>query len=574
MKSPTFPRFWLCLALAAGLTPPLLAASPRDELLRLVPGDVGVCVLVQDLRTYAAALAESPFLAKFKTSVVGKMLRTSPEMRKLGEAENVLKLQLDTDWAQLRDDILGDAVVMTYRPGPAGQSEQDQTLLLVRARNPALLAKLIDRLNEGQKRSGDLKELEERSHNDVKYYRRVEKKDVPYFYWVQGPVLAVSSHEELIRRVIDSDRQAASADVAVPILSQRLKELSPEKALLAVWFNPRIFEADLEKKAAEAQGAGAAFLKQFLTYWKAVDGLAFFVAPQQSLDVGMGIKARTEDLPKAARQYLATAAAPSELWNAFPEDALLAMAGRVDFAALVEMLADFLPPEGRKSLRDALERGAWPGVVPVGKDILPHLGPELGFCIAAPSAQEKSWLPTAIWALRVQPGPGQIPVGRLLLDGVNVLANLAVFDHNKKHKDQLSLKLTAQDKVEVRYFVSEKLPDVQPAYALKSGYLLFGSSPAVIERFKLAPGKVRDSDDIPLVRVSLAAAQEYLKQRRQPIVEWFVAKNDLSKAEVERRLDGVLTGLQFFQSVELSQRVGAGQAVFTLRVRTAQPLRK
>src|SRR5262249_3183743 len=145
--------------------------------------------------------------------------------------------------------------------------------------------------------------------------------------------------------------------------------------------------------------------------------------------------------------------------------------------------------------------------------------------------------------------------------------------HNKKNKDQLSLKLSAQEKVEVRYFVSDRLLDVQPAYALKGGYLLFASSPAVIQRFNPGPGKASVGDDVPLLRASLATARDYLKQRREPIVTWIAEKHKVAKEEAERRLDGLLTGLQFFQSVELNQRASAGQVVFTLRLRTVQPLK-
>ena len=37
-------------------------ASPRDELLRLVPADVGFCLVLEDLRGHGKAFAESPFV--------------------------------------------------------------------------------------------------------------------------------------------------------------------------------------------------------------------------------------------------------------------------------------------------------------------------------------------------------------------------------------------------------------------------------------------------------------------------------------------------------------------------------
>ena len=78
--------------------------------------------------------------------------------------------------SQLRDDILGDAIVAAYRPGPPGKPDEEQGILLLRARNATLLASLIDRFNEAQKKSGDLIKLEEREYQGVKYYLRVDAR--------------------------------------------------------------------------------------------------------------------------------------------------------------------------------------------------------------------------------------------------------------------------------------------------------------------------------------------------------------------------------------------------------------
>jgi len=188
----TLPNY-LTIVLAGLCAAPALAATPRDELLRLVPDDVGVCLIVQDLRGHTAAIEASPFAQQVRTSFVGKLLVVAPETKKLQEASKVLKEQFGTDWAQLRDDILGDAVVMTYTPGPPGEPDKEQGLFMVRARDAALLQKLIDKLNDAQKKSGDLKSLDEAMHNGVKYFKRVEKNQPAHWYLVRGPVLAYSA---------------------------------------------------------------------------------------------------------------------------------------------------------------------------------------------------------------------------------------------------------------------------------------------------------------------------------------------------------------------------------------------
>src|SRR5437879_4398244 len=101
------------------LSPLSFAATPREELLRLVPEDVGFCVVLQDLRGNIDRLAASPFLASFQKSPLGEAIRASDETQKLLELEKHLSKQLGLDWLKLRDEIFGDAVVFAYRPAPA-----------------------------------------------------------------------------------------------------------------------------------------------------------------------------------------------------------------------------------------------------------------------------------------------------------------------------------------------------------------------------------------------------------------------------------------------------------------------
>src|SRR5262245_18791007 len=252
--------------LAAFLLLPLAAAAatPREELLRLVPDDVGFCLVVQDFRGHADALQTSPFVQHFRRSPLGLALKGSQEMHKLEEAEKFLQKTLRVDTARLRDDIFGDAVVLAYRPGPGGQAKQDQDLILLRARDPKLLAELLDRIHQVQKETGELKELEPREYNGQKYFHRIERNDENY-YWLKGPILALASKEEMLRRVLERSRKPAGEESAV---SRHLRLLGADRNLAALWVNPRAFEPDMEQKAAGATGPEAVVLQNVLRHWK------------------------------------------------------------------------------------------------------------------------------------------------------------------------------------------------------------------------------------------------------------------------------------------------------------------
>jgi hypothetical protein len=171
-----------------------VAASPRDELLRLVPPDVGFCLVIEDLRGHGTALLDSPFFKQFRVSATATKLIESPETKKLSQIDEFLKQKLSFTSTELRDEIIGDALVIAYRPGPPAKPEREEGLFMLHARNPKLLAALIDRVNSLQKSSGDLERVDERSHANRSYFCRVESKS-ENFYYLRGPLLAFSTRE-------------------------------------------------------------------------------------------------------------------------------------------------------------------------------------------------------------------------------------------------------------------------------------------------------------------------------------------------------------------------------------------
>jgi hypothetical protein len=572
-------RFSLSLAVAflavLFLVTPASAAPALDELLRLVPDDVAFCLSVQGVRDHSATLANSPFVEQVKASPLGLMLRDSPELKQLTDAEKNFKDHLGVDWAQLRDDIFGDAVVLAYRPAPPDKGGPEEGMVLVRARSAAVLSEVVDRLNQSQKKAGDLKKLDEREYQGSKYFSREEKTQAPYFYYLHGPVLVLSGQESMIRRVIDLDRKPAEDRAELPFVSRQLRQAKAEGALLSLWANPRAFDTDLEKKAREATGPDAAFLTAFVEHWKALDGAVLSVSPDRNLDVSLALWVKNERLPEATRRFLATASQRSALWDVFPDDSLLAVAGRVDVPALVDTISQFMTEDARKGARASLEK-AGPGAIKIYRDLLPFIGPDAGLCVLTPLADSKPWLPQSVAALRLQPGKGDKTTDQTVLDLVNFFAWLAVVDYNAKHEDRLSLKTATRNGAEVRYFTNDKWlpPGVQPAFTFKDGYLLVASSPDAIDRlnFKAPPREAQA--EVPMLRLSLKTLRNYLTERREVVVNSLAEQHHLTGAEVGRRLDGLLGGLQFVDGIEMVQRPSANQAIVTLRVRPAQPLRK
>jgi hypothetical protein len=549
------------------LLPSVGTAASRDELLRLVPDDVAFCLVVQDLRSHVRALTASPFAESFRKSALGITIKNSEEFKKLTALDAELHKQLGIDAAGLVDQLCGDALVLAYRPNPPDRTNQDQGLLLLRAQSAAALAAFVERLNAAQKDSGDLKSLEERRHAGAAYFRRVERKGES-FYYVNGPILAYSSQESILRQAVERDRGESTAETYVV---RQLRLLGADRALAALWINPRAFDAEMERNLAQARATDAAVQRAFLRYWKAIEGAALALAVDRDARLTLSVRARTDDLPPAAKRLFAGGAIRSDLWDRFPEDALFAWAGRLDLMAQMAVLSDFQTDEARGALADALDRGFG---APTGKDfvkdVLPELGPDVGVCLVAPTGKDKGLWPHGLIALRVRPDRG---ADQALLSAVDFYARLAAMTSRNQGK-AVAFKSELQDKVEVKYLVSDSVfpAGFQPAYALKDGYFLLASSPDLVRRFGKASA-TRAPGEVPLLRLSAKALHQYLSEHRDTLVPLLAEKNNLSAAEAARRLGGVLIGLALLDRVEVSQSSEVGKLSITLRVQTAQPLR-
>src|SRR5262249_5302724 len=155
-----------------------------------------------------------PFMESFRKSPLGRDLHTAEETRKLLGLAEALQKKLDLDFERLRDEVFGDAVVLADHPGTADKPADKYDLLLLRARDPQLLADLIDKLNRYQQKQGELKNLEAREYRGQKYWRREEARQDMY-YLLKGPVLILASQEQGLQRAVDRDLKSTAEESPV-----------------------------------------------------------------------------------------------------------------------------------------------------------------------------------------------------------------------------------------------------------------------------------------------------------------------------------------------------------------------
>jgi hypothetical protein len=560
-------RSFLLTILLAAAAAPTARAAPRDELLRFVPDDVGFCLVVQDLRKHSGDVFASPFAQAFAKSPLAAKLAAAAEWKQLSDVEKYLKEHLGVGWKEVREDLLGDAFVFAYRPGPPDKPEQEQGAFLLRARDAKVLATFVRKLNALQKHSGELKELVEREHRGAKYVRRVEKGGTSC-YLLRGEVLVYTAQEAFLHKLIESDQALKKG--AEPPLTARLKGLALEKAFAALLVRPRAFDAAVSAK--DDPGS-----KTVAKCWKALTDVGLGLALGGEIEISLAVKGKVDQLPASIGKLAKSMAKRSDLWAAFPEDALFAAAGRVDAAALYEAWGELMPKASKEAADAELQRtfGSMLGKDFV-KEVLPALGPDVGLYVTAPPGGGKEWAPRALAAVRVARGGEDDPTDEAVFSGVESWAQLYVLAHNKQNPERtLSLKTTRIKKSKARYLDGEGVfpAGVQPAFALRGGYLVLATSLAELRRFD-PPSPSRTSGPVPLARSSVKAVRAYLKERRDPLAEALAARLKTSKEKAAERIDEWRANLELIDRVELRQQTDGDRLTLTLALRPAKPLKK
>jgi hypothetical protein len=540
----------LATLLWLGATPFAQAQSPplRHELISLLPDDFGVCIVMHDLQGHYARLEGSDWFKAFERTPLGKSIFDAPEFQQLEKWQSELKKHFDLDWTALRDDILGDTLILAYSPGPKDQPKDEHGLILLHVRKPERLIQFIDKVNAAQEKSGELKSLTALQYKGATYHRREEKAKTQY-YFVDGSLAAVSSKETLIKAFLDK-RPALSKDHA---WAKRFQRAGADQAFLTLCVNPRRIEPDFGPDLKRADGLPS--------YWRALEGIFVTLTFKDDAELRITLQADADQLPKWAKTTFTRTAPVSTLWQRFPEQSIMTIASRLDFAGTVEGLKALLPERDRKAFIAAVQNNL-KAVLELDPfdDILPNLGPDWGVCVLP--AKKAEQMPTVMVAVAVQPGSKKPAVDQALFRAVYSFAGFSVLDYNSKHPGAIiRLQTMMQDKVEVKYLAGDKAfpPGVQPACALKDGFLIFASAPEAIASFRAPDAKFVQPEEAPLLRLSTRELAKLLEQRRDHIL------SRLREKDAKQHLENVISLLNLFERVTVTQNGEAGQASWSVR---------
>ncbi len=288
------PKWRVILSLPFLLLAPITRAgepvSPTRELQKLIPADASVVLTVEDLRGQVRDLLASRLASDFLNLPAVKSWFDSEKYEQLETARDQIEGMLQAKLTEIRDQVLGDAVVIALRLPPDRPFDpgKAQGILVLKAGNPALLKRLIDLINTIQKQNGELATVVERVRGDVSYFVREfpagsDRRAEAYVTFPDG-TFAISNFGELITDLID--RKAAKHDAGshgpasladLPRF-QSLDHKLPGRALARLYIDSRLAES-LHKDSPQPKSPPEALIRRYVAALEAA-GAALVVADQ------------------------------------------------------------------------------------------------------------------------------------------------------------------------------------------------------------------------------------------------------------------------------------------------------
>ena len=377
------------------------AQEPERALVSLVPSDAGLLVELQDLTGRSSWFGQSDLYRRLQQMAPFGQWQADliPRVEQMSSSWS---RELDMDANRVWTNIFGHEMVFAVWPKDAKEPGPGHGLLLLRAADRDLLLRVMQGLGTPQMRGNNVIEVQEVVLHGATFWKRVqhsESRSRTVYLAAAGDVGIVTSNESIMRRVLELWAEVPTGIESLaelPAYRQASRRWRPS-APMRLFVNPVAWDPwMIDALGDEGQTAPDAWLTVALRdIWRASQSWAASIEPGPPVIVDGYVQLDCDTLTDGVRVLLDSLRGESRFLESVPQDALIALGGRVDLAR-VSRLLDEREPEGNvQEVRDLLS-GLLMGLDIFGGDT-EKLGPDLGSYLvlddsAADAAPDVEWV--------------------------------------------------------------------------------------------------------------------------------------------------------------------------------------
>ena len=570
--------------------PPATAQRPADQLLRMVPADVGGVLVLQDADALWDRLMNGPVWAKIQQLPDYRKWRQSPGYAKFQEKKGKIEAVFG-DIETVLKNLAGRCAVLAFTPPGPGQAK-GTGVLLTWIEDVDAFAATVAKLEQTQQKDGSLLGVTEKSVDGVAYrakrVREKKKKVEKTQYWAQvGHVFVLTDNEPLMRRVLGLTAKRGAGSLGSDGTFKAAMSRLPASATAKAYVNPRRFDAQIQgqlaKASASAEPGKVVFARVLQKCWPAIPSIGAALEFADGVVVRIHVGTEDAKLPGPIRAWRATAAKQPALWRALPANPMATFIGRLDVPAVIALLEENGVPKTRQGLR-ALRRflQALCQTKDVDKEVLAKIGPDFAVVLTCPAKPNGAMGVPRLTAVLAMGGAAGQP-NRLMTDlgsSLDLLMRVVLLDPKNKAAEPLIQQQRVGDVV-VRHLpkVAHWPEGVMPGYAVCGQYMVIGTNKdevaAMVGRLtgSGAPGgklaavrKAKFAGAQSVLYIDLKQCQAVLRTHRQWLLKKEVAKGKKTAERIKRDQDNLIRLLDLVDSLYWAKTIRPNSTEHTIGV--------
>ena len=372
-----------------------MGAGPADPLFRLVPPESSVVLAVEDLRDGARRVEAAAITEDLKRLPLVATWLASDRVRRFQRIEERLEVSLGVPIRTLRDEILGDAFVLALLSGPDDKVDRSSGLLLIKPRQPKLLAQLIETRNAAATKQGSLLVVDVRRHGPTTYQSRLRKPGAgpsDHYILFEDGTFAWSNSEATIHEVIDRRLGARPGWGSLPT-SNRLRLGLPDHALASLFVAPSVVNQVLTATRPATSPEHRYFNKVAAVYLKAV------AATGLAIEWRDGLFLQTHDILDPARlppwmaAWMGRPAQVPPLVGSLSPSVCGVISARFDYLAALRAVRLLVDEEDQLAWQSAEQAAQGLALGQPLENLLAQVDPHLLITLEPrTSAESRSWL--------------------------------------------------------------------------------------------------------------------------------------------------------------------------------------